>query len=112
MGELPFREEAGGVLLHVRLTPKAGHDCIDGVTLDADARASLQVRVRAVPENGAANAALIRLVARELDVRKSDVMVVSGASSRYKTVRVAGDSQALVSRLMRYASGAGAGADS
>ena len=57
----------------------------------ADGRSHLKARVRAVPENGAANTALERLVAKALGVPASTVSVVAGGTARLKTLRVAGD---------------------
>ena len=49
-----------------------------------------KVRVAAAPERGAANAALVDLIARTLGVRARDVRLVSGHGSRDKIVEVAG----------------------
>ncbi|MBZ9866710.1 DUF167 family protein [Mesorhizobium sp. CA15] len=87
----PFRERENGIDLFVRLTPKAALDRIDGVETAADGRSHLKTRVRAVPENGAANAALERLMAKALGVPVSAVSVVGGGTSRLKTLRVMGD---------------------
>jgi uncharacterized protein len=69
----------------VRLTPRAGADRIDGVR-DGE----LVVRVTAPPADGAANAALVRLVATELDVPRSSLRLLAGATSRHKLVAVDG----------------------
>ncbi|TGP22136.1 MULTISPECIES: DUF167 family protein [unclassified Mesorhizobium] len=95
----PFRPRDDGIDLYVRLTPKAALDRIDGVETTADGRSHLKARVRAVPEKGAANAALERLVAKALGVPGSAVSVVGGGTSRLKTVRVLGDAGALVKRV-------------
>ena len=52
-----------GLLITVRLTPKGGRDAIDGLEHRADSRAVVKARVRAAPHEGAANAALIALLA-------------------------------------------------
>ena len=96
---LPFREEGASVLLFVRLTPKGGRDGFDGVATGADGRVVLQARVRAVPEDGAANAALIVLLAKTLKIRKSDIDLVSGAAARQKSLRLVGDPEAISTRL-------------
>ena len=57
----PFRPRNDGVDLFVRLTPKAAMDRLEGIEISADGRSHLKARVRAVPENGAANQALERL---------------------------------------------------
>jgi hypothetical protein len=79
----------------VRLTPRSSRDAIDGVETDAAGRVYLKARVRAVPEDGAANTALCLLVAKALGVPKSAVSIVSGSASRLKTVRVEGEAEAL-----------------
>ena len=91
----PFRLRADGIDLFVRLTPKSSVDRLEGVEMAADGRCHLKARVRAVPENGAANKALQKLVAKVLGVPASTVSVVAGGTARLKTLRVAGDSTAL-----------------
>ncbi|MER9425038.1 DUF167 family protein [Mesorhizobium sp. M0317] len=95
----PFRLRADGIDLFIRLTPKSSVDRLGGVETTADARSHLKARVRAVPENGAANAALERLVAKALGVPASAVSVVAGATARLKTLRVNGDPAALVTSI-------------
>ena len=86
-----YRAEADGLLLFVRLTPRGGRDAIDGPAPLADAREVLVVRVRVAPEDGAANAALIALIAKTFKVSKSAVTLMAGPASRVKQVRIAGD---------------------
>jgi uncharacterized protein YggU (UPF0235/DUF167 family) len=69
----------------VRLTPRGGADHVDGV-----ADGVLRARVAVAAVEGAANQALLRLIADELDVPKRDVRLVAGASSRTKLVVVDG----------------------
>jgi uncharacterized protein YggU (UPF0235/DUF167 family) len=90
-----YRVEAGGVLLAVRLTPRAARDSIDGVGVLSDGRAVALVRVRALPAEGEANAALAALIAKRLRVPKSAVTIAAGHTARLKQVRIAGDPVAL-----------------
>ena len=92
--DLPWRITREGLALRVRLTPKASRDAIAGVDGTADGPA-LKVRVRAVPEDGAANAAVEKLVAEWLGVAKSKVALTSGGKSRVKMFAVIGDGAAL-----------------
>ena len=85
-----------GVDLFVRLTPKSYVDRLEVVETLADGRSHVKARVRAVPENGAANQALERLVAKALGVPASAVSVVAGGTGRLKTLRILGDPEALV----------------
>jgi uncharacterized protein YggU (UPF0235/DUF167 family) len=70
----------------VRLTPRGGADRVDGVTDDG----MLRARVAAPPVEGAANHALLRLLADELGVPRRDVRLVAGAGGRTKVVVVDG----------------------
>jgi uncharacterized protein len=94
----PWRPTAGGVSLRVRLTPKSSRDAIEGVTATADGPV-LKARVRAVPEDGDANAALERLVADWLGVPRNTVTLSAGGKSRVKTLVVIGDPPTLVAKL-------------
>ncbi|MET2832341.1 DUF167 family protein [Mesorhizobium shangrilense] len=87
----PFRTRENGIELFVRLTPKSSMDRLEGIETSADGRSHLKARVRAVPENGAANTALERLVGKTLGVPASAVSVVAGGTARLKTLRVVGE---------------------
>jgi hypothetical protein len=49
------------------------------------------VRVRAIVEGGEANRAVTELLAKALGVRKTDVRILAGATSRQKQVAIDGD---------------------
>lgn len=99
MSAAPYQIRPDGLLLHVRLTPKGGRDAIDGVEILSDGKAVLKARVRAVPEDGKANAALIKLIAKFFDLSASHVTLEAGATSRIKTLKIAGDAEGLVKAL-------------
>lgn len=83
-----LREADGVFVLRVRLTPNASADRIEGIEHAADGSAHLKCRVRAIPEKGAANAALETLLAKALKAPKSTVAVIGGTTARVKTVRI------------------------
>ena len=85
--------------LRVRLTPKGGRDAIEGWWSDSEGREALKARVAAPPEDDKANTALIGLLARALDVKKSEVRIASGAKSRVKTIEIDGDERMIAARL-------------
>jgi uncharacterized protein len=99
----PWTATADGVLLELRLTPRAGRDALDGVELRSDGRAMLKARVRAAPSAGEANAALRRLIAEAVGVAPSRVEIVAGLASRAKRIRVSGEAAAIIAALRRLA---------
>ena len=99
MAERPWRVAAGGLVVSVRLTPKGGRDAVGGIETLADGRCVLKARVRAAPTEGQANAALIALLAKALDVPRSRVTFPAGEISRIKRIEIAGDGAALAARL-------------
>ena len=76
--------------LAVRLTPKGGRDGVDGWALDPEGRPYLKVRVSAPPSDGAANAAVVALLAKTLKRPKSALRIVSGESARLKLLEIDG----------------------
>ena len=83
-----YRRDRDGIIVHVRLTPRAARDAVEGPERKDDGQVHLKVRVRAIPDKGDANAALVALMARHFAVPKSSVTLVSGATSRLKSVRI------------------------
>jgi len=74
----------GGVLLRLRIQPRASRTEIAGIQGSA-----LKIRLLAPPVDGAANEALIRFLAELLEVPRSRVTIRSGLASRSKTVHIA-----------------------
>jgi uncharacterized protein (TIGR00251 family) len=100
-----YRKEAGALVASVRLTPKAHRDSVDEIGRLSNGSEVLRVRVRALPADGAANAALVQLLARSLKVPKSAIEVVAGHGQRVKQVRIAGDPDDLAKRILALAKG-------
>ena len=97
---LPWTRSSEGVVLRVRVTPKSSKDVVEGLEATPQGPA-LKVRVRAVPDKGAANAAVAETVARWLGVPKSSVVLVSGSTARVKGLAIAGDADVLSANLER-----------
>jgi uncharacterized protein (TIGR00251 family) len=76
---------ASDVRFAVRLAPRSSSNRVDGVRDGV-----LRVRVTAPAVEGAANTALVHLLAEELGVARRDVRIVAGATSRQKLVVVDG----------------------
>jgi uncharacterized protein (TIGR00251 family) len=79
------RDEGGAAVLEVLVVPRASRTRVVG---EHDGR--LRIQLAAPPVDGAANAALVDLLAEALGVRRADVVVARGETGRRKTVRIAG----------------------
>ena len=82
----PFlREQADGVLLSIKLQPRASRNEI-GEPLGEE----LKIKVTAPPVDSTANEALIKLLAEKLDCPRSKVELIRGQTARHKTLRIHG----------------------
>lgn len=97
----PWRAEPDGVTLFLRVTPNAGLDRIDGFETRDDGTTVARVRVKAVPDKGKANAAVIGLLAKTLGVPKSAITLVAGDTARQKSLHVGGDPKSLGAALAK-----------
>ncbi|MBW8268241.1 DUF167 domain-containing protein [Caldovatus aquaticus] len=97
-----WRAEPDGLTLRVRVQPRARHAGLRGVQPSADGP-RLGLAVTEPPEDGRANRAACAILAAALGVAPSAVSVAQGVSAREKTLRVAGDPQALAARLREFA---------
>lgn len=86
---------AGPLLVRIRATPGARVDRAGGAWIGPDGDRRLVVRVAAPPEDGRANAAIEKLIARTVGAPRSAVKVVAGETSRLKTIAIAGESEPL-----------------
>lgn len=96
---LPWRIDRGDVLLSVRLTPRAKKESAGGLWYDSGGAAWLCASVRAVPEKGQANAALIHMLSRLFLIPASTIALEAGGVSRLKRVRIAGDGDRIITTL-------------
>jgi uncharacterized protein (TIGR00251 family) len=95
----PWSQTPDGLLLTVRVTPKASRTTITGTTPLPDGRTALTIRLAAPPVDGAANTELTTFLARTLAVPKSAITLASGQTARVKTLRIVGSAEALAKRL-------------
>lgn len=99
----PWTADADGVSVTVRATPRGGRDAIDGIVALGDGRPALKARVSVAAEDGKANAALGKLLAKAAGIAPSRVELVSGATGRTKTFRLKGDPGDIAARLAVFA---------
>lgn len=91
---LSISETANGVRFAVRVQPRASKNEVAGIHGTA-----LKIRLQAPPVDGAANDALVSFLADSLGVSRRSVRIISGDSSRNKTVEVDGVTAQLIHLL-------------
>ena len=96
---LNLRRTKTGVMLTVRLTPKSARDEIVGIETFGE-ETVLKARMRALPEDGRANQALEKLIARWIKVPASSVSVAQGTKSRLKQVKIGGKPDELAAAIV------------
>ena len=77
-----------GLLLRVRLMPNASRDQIDAIVMLPNDVCVVKARVRAIPEKGKANKAVLKLFAKAIGLAPSKLSLASGAKDRNKEILI------------------------
>jgi uncharacterized protein YggU (UPF0235/DUF167 family) len=85
--------------LPIRVTPRSARPGVGGWRAAADGREELEIRVAEAPADGAANDAVVRLLAKALGISRSELTIISGATSRHKRVAIPFDVEEARRRL-------------
>jgi uncharacterized protein len=97
MDLLELNQQGENVSFVVRVAPRSSRSAVIGILQGA-----LKVSLTAPPVDGAANAALVKLLSQTLDIPKSAIKIVRGERSKMKTVRIEGmDSKAIKDALSK-----------
>ncbi len=97
----PAPRPPGAVLIDVRVIPRAKKTEIAGTRASARSpRAELLIRVSAPPVDGAANDAVIELLAERLALPRRNIRIVSGETSRSKRIEITGLDAAEIARRL------------
>ena len=94
---LNIQKTDDGIIFTVKVQPGASKNEIVGVQGDA-----LKVKINAPPMKGKANRALIDFLAKHLGVKKSEVEIISGRTSRIKKIKVLGEGGKIEKNLQRF----------
>ena len=94
---ITLRDTPGGCILPVRVHPGAKCNAMTGVHDGA-----VKISLTTPPTDGRANKALIAFLAKQLGVPRSGIILLTGATSRSKTLRVAGKSAADVQAALGF----------
>ena len=77
-------------IFHIKVTPNSSQTKISGKFLDEKNQTHIKINLAAVPEDGKANAELIKFLAKLLKISKSKIEIIRGETSRMKVVKVEG----------------------
>ena len=79
-----YKKTGNGFEIHIRATPNAKQEGVMGVELRDDGNEYLKIKTRAIPEDGKANEAIIKLLSKILKIPKSTIEITAGITSRNK----------------------------
>lgn len=88
-----------GLRIVVKAKPGVSRVCVPKIVDLAGSKQALEIAVAAAPEDGKANKALIVKIAEIFAVKRQQVILKAGASSRLKTFEINGDAAALLNRV-------------
>ena len=91
-----FSEKDSAILFDVRVVPRSSKSEIVGPHDGA-----LKVKLTSPPVDGAANAELIKILAKSLGVAKSDVEIINGETSKNKRIKIANLSKSKFEELIK-----------
>jgi uncharacterized protein len=94
---IPVRDTAQGATFAVKVHPRAKKTAITG-TFGEGPDGALKIALLAPPVEGRANDALVQFFAEMFSVSRSSVMVIAGAQSRNKVIRISGRTAADVEK--------------
>ena len=83
-----LKKTEAGILLALKVSPKAAKNKLGKIMLDTKGRSVLKVYVTAAPENGEANEAVINLLAKVLQLKKSQLTIYQGKTDKNKTILI------------------------
>ena len=83
---LPHKKTKNGISLEIKVEPRSSKKCIAGIMDDN----IVKVKLTAPPVDDAANEQLIEVIAEELRIKKSQVKIIRGHTSKRKVVEITG----------------------
>jgi hypothetical protein len=83
--DLPYSKARDGIIIEVKVDPRSSRNEIVGAVDKI-----IRIKLTAPPVGGAANALLIELLAEKFSIRKSDIIIMKGESSRHKLIKLRG----------------------
>lgn len=88
------------MLLSIHITPKSAKSQIIGWVDGEGGKKELKIKIAAPPEDGKANAELIKFLSKEWKIPKSSLEIVGGETSRHKRLKINDELSAEQLKLM------------
>ena len=82
---IEFKEKDGAIIFSARVVPRASKSKIVG-----ELNGALKIKLKSPPVDGAANAELIKLLAKFFRVPQSAVEILKGETAKIKQIRIVG----------------------
>jgi uncharacterized protein (TIGR00251 family) len=83
--DIPFKKTREGIVIDVKVEPRSSQKGISGVMEN-----TVKVKLTAPPVGGAANEQLIEVLSEATGIKRSNIRILRGASSRRKVVEIKG----------------------
>lgn len=74
--------------LRIKVVPKSSKNEIAEIFTDEEGEQTIKIKIKAVPEKGKANAALIKFLSKETGISKSDITILNGHTSALKLIKI------------------------
>ncbi|PKL51421.1 MAG: hypothetical protein CVV37_06540 [Nitrospira bacterium HGW-Nitrospira-1] len=84
--QIPYKKTKNKIMIEVKVEPRSSRRQISGIMDNA----VLKVKLTAPPVDGSANEQLIELISEATGVKKSQIKIVRGLSSKRKLVEISG----------------------
>ncbi len=88
-----------GAVIYIRASTNGNSDSILGIETRSNGKSYLKIKTSAIAENGHANDAIMKLLAKRLDIPKSLISILSGHTSREKSLLVNAPKDYIEARL-------------
>lgn len=83
-----YQRDKKGIKIHLKVMPNSAKNAICGVTEGENGLTILKVKIAAAPDDGKANKELINFLSKEWKIAKSEISIISGETSRRKTLLI------------------------
>ena len=74
--------------LRIKVIPNSSNNKIKEIMTDDSGEETIKIKIKAAPEKGKANTELIKFLSKELDIKRSNISIISGKTDRIKLIKI------------------------